>query len=114
MPPRDAPTHLEFQLAWLIERTVLSQPRADRRLNGIENLIAELTRMWRADVTIDPAREIRMASATRVAMFEWIEREEKADGAMSERLAAYADTAVCDENVPQRWVRVLLSESEGP
>ena len=37
-----------------------------------------------------------------------------ADGAMSKRLAAYADTAVCDENVPQRWVRVLLSESEEP
>ena len=106
------PTYIEFQLAWLIHHTQITQPRAERRLNGIENLIAELVKCWRAEAIVEPMREIRMASTTRVAMLEWIEREESADGTTLLRLAAYETIAVCDESVPDSWVRVLLARAD--
>jgi len=108
-----SPTYVEFRLAWLIGRTQLTQPRADRRLNGIENLLTELARQWRADALLDPVREIRMASPTRVALFDWIEQAERAEGKTASRLAWLASDAVCDESVPDGWVRVLLAPVEG-
>jgi hypothetical protein len=102
------PTYLESRLAWVIGRTQLTQPRADRRLNGFENVLAQLASQWRAVTPLDPVRELRMASATRAALFDWIEREERAKGKTAKRLAAYASETVSDESVPDGWVRVLL------
>ena len=87
--PDTTPAYLGFSLAWLIEQTQLTQPSPFRRLNAIENTIAELARQWRdCRRLIDPAAEIRMSEATRAAMCAWIQASEVASGETSVRLAA--------------------------
>lgn len=103
-----APVYLDFRLDWLIEATAITQSRAERRLNGIENLIARLSSRWRADTGVDPLREIRVSSLTLRTMIEWVESAEKADGKTRTRLLAYSDDRVIDRSIPDGWLRVRL------
>jgi hypothetical protein len=68
----EPPLHIEFFLTFVIARSGIQQPRADRRLNGIENTIVSLARRWRSEQPIEPARELRMSDATRAALLIWI------------------------------------------
>ena|SRR5450759_3857432 len=110
-----APTHLEFELEWLISATGLTQPSPFRRLNAIENAIAELVRQWRDPLRqIDPEQEIRMSKATCAAACAWIEADEMAEQETAARLAAYWLAAVRDEGVAEGWVRLLLGDERSP
>lgn len=110
------PRHVEVELHHLIASTRLSQPRPDRRLNGIENTLASLVRVWRPIEPIEPTREIRMSSATLANLLGWIEEREVAGGQTRTRIARYLTGEVADNSVPLNWVRVLLplEESSAP
>ena len=110
-PPRliFAPIHFEANLAWLIARCGVRQPRADRRLNAFENSMMLLARTWRPTVPIVPAHEIRMATATQDALLAWIEAEVLCVGPAASRLAVYTAGVLLEEEVPVGWVRLRLT-----
>ncbi len=58
------PLRVEFSLPFLIERSEITQPCADRRRNGIENTLADLVRRWRTPRPLDAAQELRMCAET--------------------------------------------------
>jgi hypothetical protein len=105
---RSQPSYLELLLVHLVERSGITQPRAARRLNAIENQLANATVNWRELRPIRPSAEIRMAHATREAMFRWVEADQHADAETQQRLAAYFDFGIQDEGVPAGWIRILL------
>jgi hypothetical protein len=101
------PLYLEFALSFLLTRSAVDQPFANRRLNAFENTLTTLARKWRPRLPLSPAREIRMCGETREALLAWIEAEEAGQGHTLNRLAVYA-AAVTDESVPEGWVRLHL------
>lgn len=102
--------HVDFDLPFLIERCGVRQPRPDRRLNGIENTLAALSRQWRPwDRGLDPVTELRVSTATCDALLQWVQAEERSGGRARARLAAYHSPPVIDDTVPDGWLRVLLS-----
>jgi hypothetical protein len=103
------PVHLEFTLHYLIQRSDVSTPRADRRLDGFESAIARLASRWRPQRPIAPARELRMADETREALLAWVEGGDPSAGRTLERLGVYASGAVTDDSVPEGWVRLRLN-----
>lgn len=108
-PPGAAVQYVEVKLTWLIERAGLTTPRPDRRLNGIENLAASVTRPWRNGAQpIAVEAELRLSAATCAVIRSWVEASERATGPTAARLRAYARAPVADPTVPEGWVRVLL------
>jgi hypothetical protein len=99
---------VEIRLDFLIKASGITQPRADRRLNAIENQIAGMTRAWRDVWVIHPGTEIRMSRTTHDAMVTWVEAVRCAEGDARERLAAYSDPLTRDESVPSGWIRILV------
>ncbi len=108
------PVFVEIRLAFLIEGSGITRPRADRRLNAIENQIAGMTRAWRDGWVIHPKSEIRMASITHDAMVRWVESSECTTGRARESLAAYSDPLARDEAVALGWIRILLKPVSSP
>jgi hypothetical protein len=103
------PTYTEFKLGDLIVGAQLEQPRADRRLNALENTLAALVQLWRPRLPIVPANEVRMSTATLTALLAWVEEKEvAADQRTRARLGVYASEPVINEAVPRGWVRALL------
>ena len=68
-----------------------------------------LTRAWRAESPLAPARELRASSETLDALLDWIEGGERPEGRELERLGVYASGAVEDGSVPEGWVRIRLA-----
>ena len=60
-----APSHMDVRLDWLIANSGIEQGDAFRRLNAIENQLANLASQWRQVRPILPATELRMSEATR-------------------------------------------------
>jgi hypothetical protein len=102
------PLHVEFSLPFLIEASGIEARTAKLRLNGLENAISTLARPWRPRLPIAPARELRMAAATRGKWLEWIEVDDGYDPHTIARLGVYASGAVVDDDVPEGWVRLVL------
>lgn len=103
--------HVDVDLPFLIERCGVRQPRADSRLNAIENTLAALIHTWRNwDRPFDPATELRASAPTCHALLQWIRAEEKDGGRARRRLVAYESPFVVDAAVPDGWLRVLLSK----
>jgi hypothetical protein len=100
------PIYLEFDLRFLIERCGVTVSLPERRLNGLENVMAMLAKEWRGIRPLDPSRELRMSYSTRRAVLDWVEAAEPARGTAAQRLTAYED--VVDASVPEGWVRLLL------
>ena len=58
------PMSLEVRLDWLILQIGMVKSPADRRLNAIENFLAELTKQSRRPEPMDVSGEIRLSPAT--------------------------------------------------
>jgi hypothetical protein len=107
--PRTA--HVDYLLSFLIAR---SSARDDgtqsvgARLDALEHTLANLTRPWRADSPIAPARELRVSNETLSWLLAWLEDGGRADRAAIERLGVYASGALTNRHVPLGWVRVQL------
>jgi hypothetical protein len=106
-----APTFVEAQLSWLVAKCGVTQPRADRRLNGIENTLGALVKQWRGSEPTVPERELRMSDTTRDALPAWVERCERASGETRARIAIYASGAVMERSEPDGWIRLLAARS---
>jgi hypothetical protein len=107
--PRTA--HVDYLLSFVIARSTASDngtPNVGARLDALENTLATLTRPWRADSPIAPARELRVSSETLSSLLAWLEEGGRADRAAIERLGVYASGALTNRNVPLGWVRVQL------
>jgi hypothetical protein len=103
-----APTYLEFDLAFLITRSGITNRSAARRLNGVENTVAALARRWREERPIAPATELRMTDWTRSQLLAWVTGEMPEPGALAARFAPYTSGFVCDASVPAGWIRLWL------
>lgn len=105
-----APSFLDVRLDWLIAQSGIEHGDAFRRLNAIENQLANLASQWRAWRPIDPAREVRMCEATRDQLVMWIGEVASDSIHVLERLVIYHSKAVLDNAVPEGWVRLVLNE----
>jgi hypothetical protein len=104
---------VEIFLPYIIKRTGIRQPRADRRLNAFEAVVVLMSRQWRKQSPLEPARDLRMAESTVEELLAWVQQEEPDDGRTLVRIAVYRSGALTDNDVPDGWVRVLASRSAG-
>jgi hypothetical protein len=107
-PPQPIPLYVEFELAYVLARSQVQQPRADQRLDAVETTLRRLARPWRTALPISPAYDLRMSDETREALMAWVEADDVAQGRTLERLAVYASGAVTDPAVPAGWIRLRL------
>ena len=102
-------THVDYLLRFVIDRSIAAGYGIAGRLDALERSLVGLTRAWRPDAPLAPAREIRMSEETLDEMLAWIEGGERPDGDVIERLGVYASGAVTDVGVPEGWVRIRLA-----
>ena len=102
-------THVDYLLRFVIERSIGAHHGIEGRLDALERTIVALTRAWRPDAPLAPARELRLSDETLDQMLAWIEGGERPDRQTVERLGVYASGALTDRAVPDGWVRVRLS-----
>ena len=110
-PARMTPTKplsLDVRLDWLILQTGMVKSPADRRLNAIENLLAELTKQWRRPEPMDVGREIRLSPATLCELCSWLSRRGNPDSRTAQRLKLYSSAR--DDLVPDGWLRMLFTQ----
>ena len=93
----------------MIDRSIAAGDGIARRLDAFERTLVALTRAWRADAPLAPARELRVSEETLDQLLAWIENGERPDSGEMERLGVYASGAVTDAAVPSGWVRIRLS-----
>ena len=106
-PPADLRTsHIDFLLRFLLDRSAGAAAQVSARLDAIERTITELTKQWRANGPIAPAREVRMSAETLAVLLAWLEAPGDANEADVARLGVYASGALTDEKVPAGWLRV--------
>ena len=98
--------HVDFLLRFLIERSTDATARVSVRLDSLERTLAELTKQWRSDAPIAPARELRLSGETLASLLAWLEAPGDAEAADVERLGVYASGALRDDSVPAGWLRV--------
>ena len=101
-------THVDYLLRFVIERSLAAGEGIAGRLDALERTLVALTRAWRPDAPLAPARELRISEETLDQMLAWIESGERPDRQMMERLGVYASGAVTDRKVPDGWVRIRL------
>jgi hypothetical protein len=106
--PRPVPLYVEFELAYVIARSPVQEPRAEHRLNAVESTLRRLAKPWRTALPISPAYDLRMSDETRNALMAWVEADDLAIGHTLERLGVYASGAVTDPAVPKGWIRLRL------
>ena len=111
--PSVPPQHIDARLDWLIEQSCITQPRADRRLNGLEHCFAGLASQWWPDWLLEPARDIRLSETTRADLVRWVEECEPATGPTDKRLRGYLGPEALDNTVTDGWVRLLLVPPQG-
>ena len=102
-------THVDYLLRFVIERSMAASDGIAGRLDALERTLVALTRPWRADAPLAPARELRASSETLDALLTWLERGELPEASDVERLGVYASGAVTDRSVPDGWVRIRLA-----
>lgn len=106
-PPSDLRTaHVDFLLRFVIDRSTSASSSVSARLDALERTLAELTRRWRSQGPLAPARELRMAGDTLSSLLAWLEAPGNADAADIARLGVYASGALTDAAVPAGWLRV--------
>ncbi|HKP15015.1 MAG TPA: hypothetical protein VJT85_03095 [Gemmatimonadaceae bacterium] len=107
--PRTA--YVDYLLRFVIDQSTRIGAGAGiaSRLDALERTLVVLTRTWRGESPLAPARELRASSETLDALFAWVEGDERPAGHDVERLGVYASGAVEDVNVPEGWVRIRLA-----
>lgn len=100
--------HVDFLLRFLISRSTVADGGALERLDALERAMVSLTRHWRTDRPIAPARELRASEETLDALMNWVEQGGALDTGAMARLGVYASGAVTDRTVPEGWLRVHL------
>lgn len=100
--------HVDFALAFVIGRSSEHEVGVSARIEALERTLVALTRQWRSDVALSPARELRLSSDTLASLFAWLEDAGEPDRAALERLGVYASGALTDSVVPEGWLRIQL------
>lgn len=112
-PASEAPraAYVDYLLRFVIDRSsrVATDTGIAGRLDALERTLVTLTRPWRAESPLRPARELRASSETLDTLFAWVEGDERAEARDVERLGIYASGAVEDVSVPEGWVRIRLA-----
>ncbi|MFL5619318.1 MAG: hypothetical protein ACJ79A_13105 [Gemmatimonadaceae bacterium] len=104
--PRTA--YVDFLLRFVLEQSGGTSNGIAGRLDAFERTLVALTRPWRAESLLAPARELRASSETLDALLTWAEGDEHPQGRELERLGVFASGAVEDQSVPEGWVRIRL------
>ena len=78
------------------------------RLDAMEQTLSDLTKQWRPQASIAPARELRMSDETLASLLAWLEAPGHPEPDDLARLGVYASGAVTDDAVPTGWLRVRL------
>jgi|SRR5215207_343412 len=109
--PEGAPrtAHVDYLLRFVIDRSAGAGTGISGRLDAIERTLVALTRPWRADSPLAPARELRLSSDTLDTLLAWIESGDRPQMPELERLGVYVSGAVTDRSVPDGWVRIRLA-----
>jgi len=105
--PRTA--YVDYLLRFVLDRSTGADTGITGRLDALERTLVALTRPWRADAPLAPARELRASGETLDTLLAWLERGEHPDALDLERLGVYASGAVTDRSVPEGWVRIRLA-----
>jgi len=105
--PRTA--HVDYLLRFVIDRSSGSGAGIGSRLDALERTLVALTRPWRADAPLAPARELRVSNETLDSLLAWVESGDEPQTPEIERLGVYASGAVTDRSVPDGWVRIRLA-----
>jgi hypothetical protein len=105
--PRTA--HVDYLLRFVLERSANAGAGIAGRLDALERTLVALTRPWRPDGPLAPARELRLSSDTLDTLLAWLERDERPERRDVERLGVYVSGAVTDRSVPDGWVRIRLA-----
>ena len=106
-PARSA--YVDYLLRFVLERSICTGEGIAGRLEAFERTLVTLTRPWRAETPLAPARELRVSSETLDALLAWVEGSESPVGREIERLGVFASGAVEDPNVPEGWLRIRLA-----
>jgi hypothetical protein len=103
-------SHVDYLLRFVIQRSGATgdDGAIATRLDALERTLVALTRAWRTDAPLSPARELRVSSDTLSDLLAWLEGNDRPDGRDVERLGVYASGAVTDGSVPNGWVRIRL------
>ena len=104
-------TYVDYLLRFVIDRStgIGTGTGIAGRLDALERTLVALTRTWRAESPLAPARELRASSETLDTLFAWVEGDEHPEGRDVERLGVYASGAVEDRSVPEGWLRIRLA-----
>jgi hypothetical protein len=107
--PRTA--HVDYLLRFVLDRSTGTGAGAGiaSRLDALERTLVALTRPWRAEAPLAPARELRLSRETLDALLAWLERDDHAERRDLERLGVYASGAMTDRSVPDGWLRIRLA-----
>ena len=105
--PRTA--HVDYLLRFVIDRSTDEAAGVADRLDALERTLVALTRPWRAERPLAPARELRLSSETLDTLLAWLERDDQFERRDLERLGVYVSGAVTDRSVPDGWVRIRLA-----
>jgi hypothetical protein len=97
---------VDFLLRFIIDRSASAAPSVSARLDAVEHTLADLTKQWRTQASIAPARELRMSADTLASLLAWLEAPGGAEAADIARLGVYASGALTDPAVPMGWLRV--------
>ena len=103
--PRTA--YVDYLLRFVLEQSAGIGGIA-ARLDAFERTLVALTKPWRAESPLAPARELRVSSETLDALLAWAEGGDQPQGGELERLGVLASGAVEDSGVPEGWVRIRL------
>ncbi len=104
--PRTA--YVDYLLRFVLEHNAGIAGGIAARLDAFERTLVALTRPWRAESPLAPARELRVSSETLEELLAWAEGGEQPEGSDLERLGVLASGAVEDRSVPEGWVRIRL------
>jgi hypothetical protein len=105
--PRTA--HVDYLLRFVLDRSSNAAAGIAGRLDALERTLVALTRPWRPDAPLAPARELRVSNDTLDTLLAWLERDDQPERRDVERLGVYASGAVTDRSVPDGWVRIRLA-----
>jgi hypothetical protein len=100
---------VDYLLRFVIDRSAGGTGGISARLDALERTLVALTRPWRADTPLAPARELRLSSDTLDSLMDWVESGDQPQKPEMERLGVYASGAVTDRSVPDGWVRIRLA-----
>ena len=105
--PRTA--HVDYLLRFVLDRSAEANTGIAGRLDALERTLVALTRPWRAERPLAPARELRLSAETLDTLLAWLERDDQPERSDVERLGVYASGAMTDHSVPDGWLRVRLA-----